>query len=844
MSKRVLSLICCLSLILAVAPMSVSAASLEPVAFSFTDGDMAALAATGAVFAPRDSAEGAIVKGVIDQDGDGAAYKGNHKEGTGYMATPNAIGLEFGTPLSGGVEWTISAWFYVPSEGNEGKSFSTETGPSILINDNSGSDWHKSIPANDGPEFEADTWINAVFKTSAENLGEDIDRIAFRFYTNDAATHPEVWYIDNISIKMTADAPEIMTAALGDGFVSVPYEKALVAGGNPPITWSVGSGDLPAGLTLTADGVLSGTPSAAGNYVFTLKAANEFGAGEMEYTMNIQQADTVFVLSEPAGKTIGSSNPLISHKYGADPWAMEYDGRLYVYTTADAYTYDASGNIVTNSYGDIKSIYVMSTDDMVNWTDHGAIPVTEIATWAGNSWAPCVAWKNIGGEDKVFLYFADSGRGVGVIVGDSPTGPWSDPIGKHLVNHNTPNCSSDLVPWCFDPSVFIDDDGAGYLYFGGGQGGDPVNPMFARMVRLQDNMVEIDGVPEAVDAPFFFEASAMHKYNGKYYFIYSTNFSTNQGDFDGERPGNADIAYIMGDAPMGPFTYMGVALPNQSAFGFGGGNNHPCMFSFKGEWYIAYHTQILYMERYDTANVRGYRSTNIDRISYRADGSIERITGTREGIPQLKTFDPYAKVEAETIAWSGGIATVMQDPSMESTANLYVTSIENGNWISVSQADLGSVSPQSFTARVAGKRGGVIELRAGSPDPDSAASVLLASMTVKAGNGEDWTTEAVNLSAEATGVQDLFLVFKGDANKAELFDLDWWQLSGDSVTPTTEEGTPSPGNETPAPGSVQDSETPPAEEPESGFPIIPVIVLVAVVAAGGVVAFILTRKKR
>ena len=132
---------------------------------------------------------------------------------------------------------------------------------------------------------------------------------------------------------------------------------------------------------------------------------------------------------EPAKayKGLEDTNPLITQCYGADPYAMVYGDKVYFYMTADAYERDMTGAIKENSYGKIKTIRVISTSDMVNFEDHGAINVggsKGAATWAANSWAPAAAWKNIDGQDKFFLYFADSARGSGVLVADNPTGPF------------------------------------------------------------------------------------------------------------------------------------------------------------------------------------------------------------------------------------------------------------------------------------------------------------------------------------------------------------------------------------------------------------------------------------
>ncbi len=840
MSKRIIASLCCLTLVLVLSPLGASAASVDPITFSFTDAQMAALAESGSTFAPETNAEGSIVTDEVDHDGDGAAYKASHIAGTDYSATPNGVKLTLGTPLSGEVEWTISAWVYVPSAGNQDVAGKQDLiGGSILINGNSASNNHKfPTNADEAGKIVYDTWMNVVMKVPV--LGESINFIHFRFYTNDQPTHPEVWYWDDISIKMTADAPEIKTSSLDDGFLTVPYEKAFVAAGNLPITWSVGSGKLPAGLTLSEDGILSGIPEELADTTIAIEAKNEFGTDTMDYRIIINETDSAFNLSKTLGKSLSGSNPIITHKYGADPWAIEYNGRLYVYMTADTYNYDAEGNITSAVYGVIQHINVVSTADMVNWTDHGSIPVAGadgIAKWAKNSWAPCVVQKNIDGKDKFFLYFANNGSGVGVLVGDSPVGPWTDPNGKALVDHSTPNCNGKSVPWCFDPGVFVDDDGTGYLYFGGGIDGlSASNPKSARVVKLKSNLTEIDGTPQELDPPYFFEASAMHKYNGKYYFSYSSNFNS-PGALDGVQPGSGDIGYMIGDSPMGPFTYGGVAFPNTGAFGFGGGNNHHCLFSFKGQWYIAYHTLLVWKDIQDKDG-QYYRSTSIDKLEYNADGSIITATGTREGIPQLQTLDPYAKIEAETIAWNGGIETVMEDPAMNS-ANLYVTGIENGDWLSVSQAALGDTGPTALTVRVAGKRGGTIELRTGSPDPASAESKLLASLTVGAGDGTAWETETVPLSSSAAGVQDLFLVFKGDANHTELFDLDWWQLSSVSDDAAPAATTPPAASDTLAPGSEN-----PGTDPETPVGLLIGLIAVLVLCSAGIVMLIKKRKQR
>ena len=229
-------------------------------------------------------------------------------------------------------------------------------------------------------------------------------------------------------------------------------------------------------------------------------------------------------------KAPGLGNPLRDYRLGADPYAIVYDGRVYLYMSSDEYVYDNKGDLIENNFSMLNRVFAMSSDDMVNWTDHGAIPVAGarnlndgqgIAKWAGGSWAPAAAYKRINGEDKFFLYFADSAGGIGVLTADSPIGPWRDPLGKALVTHSTPGVAG--VVWLFDPAVLVDDDGKAYLYFGGGVPGgrnptqeQVADPRTVRVIQLGDDMISTVGAAAVIEAPYVFEDSGIHKY-GKYY---------------------------------------------------------------------------------------------------------------------------------------------------------------------------------------------------------------------------------------------------------------------------------------------------------------------------------------
>ena len=495
--------------------------------------------------------------------------------------------------------------------------------------------------------------------------------------------------------------------------------------------------------------------------------------GNVSYRVDnaVSNISLVKLDSEALAKIPGYSNPLIDYDFGADPFALEYNGRVYVYMTADQFEYDQDGNIIDNTYSKINSLHVISSADLVNWTDHGFIPVAGpngVAKWANNSWAPAIAYKQIDGQDKFFLYFCNGGGGIGVLEGDSPVGPFTDPLGHALIDGSTPGTQG--VPWIFDPAVMVDDDGTGYLVFGGGiPAGQDLNPQSARIVRLGDDMISLDCEPVMIDAPCMFEDGGIHKANGKYYYTYCSNFSGNHSAVEGY-PGYGIICYMVSDDPLGPYEYCGEILQNPSTYFGVGGNNHHAIFNFKGTSYIVYHAQTLGQAM---GIEKGYRSTHINEVEYYADGRIVPIQADREGISQLETMSPYQLTAGETIAWQAGIKVEACDQpgqGLSEVNNRTVTDIQNGDWIAVAGLDFGDKGAASFTASIAAQAGGAVELRVDSPD-----GTVVGTLTVPAGDG---TYQTLTCDVEGlTGVHNLFLVFTGDDQAENLMSLDTWQFT-------------------------------------------------------------------
>ena len=506
-------------------------------------------------------------------------------------------------------------------------------------------------------------------------------------------------------------------------------------------------------------------------------------------------------------KTPGRNNPLIDYRFGADPYAMEYNGRVYVYMTNDSQQFDATEKdakgypVKENSYDKINTITVLSSSDMVNWTNHGNIPVAGAngaAKWAKNSWAPAVCHKQIDGKEQFFLYFADGGGGIGVLVADTPIGPFHEPSGKdssRLIKWGTQ--ASDGVVWLFDPAVLVDDDGTGYLYYGGGVPAGKENmPGTSRVVKLKDNMVELDGNAVAIEAPAVFEDSGIHKHNGTYYYTYCSNWNNTAGT------GIANICVMTSDNPMGPFTYKGIAFENQNKFFGIGGNNHHCFFDFNGKHYFTYHAQTVTKALGIPSKVQVYRSTHIQEVEYDTDNkTIKPIIGTYEGVDQTQNLDPYTRVEAETIGWAKGITTAdcEETGSMVDSINQKVTDITDGDYIAVSKAAFGDEGAKSFTLKAKALAGGcTVDVYLDAPDAGSGKKVGTINIPVNDAsqknllemdywkftkNGTDSSEETASVgdwqeySCDVTGVtgtHDVYLVIaEGQAikdQKAEAVD--------------------------------------------------------------------------
>jgi arabinoxylan arabinofuranohydrolase len=508
-------------------------------------------------------------------------------------------------------------------------------------------------------------------------------------------------------------------------------------------------------------------------------------------TVNTKNPEVNFESFTPRAsyKKTSDGNPLMTQRYSADPWAMEYDGTLYVYMTGDVLEKNSDGSIKDNSYSKVNTLNILSTKDMVNWTDCGAIKAAGpngAAQWSSVSWAPAAAHKTINGKEKFFLYFAAGGNGIGVLTSDSPTGPFTDPLGHALVSRNTPNCAD--VVWLFDPAVLVDDDGKAYLYCGGGVPGNnsdsektksvhQSHPCTARAVELGDDMISIEGIPVAIDAPYLFEDSGINKFNGTYYYSYCVNWNVTSEAKAKYNINNAQIAYMTSQNPLGPFTAQNAFLKNPGEYFGSYGNNHHCIFTFKGKTYIAYHAFILQ----DAMHARGgYRSTNIDELIINEDGTIAMVNATKKGTAPVATVNPYEVQQAEMIACQAEIETTPVDSKSKyyGSGNQAVCNISNGSWIEVRNVDFGNDATVASSFNMSALNKGkplVIKITL-----DSLANEAIGYCIVPSTSDVTFNTVSCTLAKKISGIHDLYFIFAtGDATARTGNDvlLDTWKFS-------------------------------------------------------------------
>ena len=455
-----------------------------------------------------------------------------------------------------------------------------------------------------------------------------------------------------------------------------------------------------------------------------------------------------------------NANPLLDFMFTADPTAVEYNGRMYVYATNDHQQFEKVGKDGKNSYGYIRTLVMMSSDDMVNWTYHGLINTAEVAPWTGVSWAPSIASRlEADGKTHFYLYFSN-GATSAVLTSTSPVGPWTDPLGKNIVDHSVPGVDVD-VP--FDPGVVIDDKGTGWLTFGGGKPKTKYMPGNARIVKLGANMISLASDFSEIPAPYFNEASDLNFINGTWVYSYCTDWAerTEWPWINIPKPTACCISYMTSKTPLDrdSWKYRDNYFKLPGDVGVGPvANNHSHLFKFKEKYYLAYHAMYL-QDYFNTTG--GFRNVGIEEASVDEgnDVNIPMVKATYKGTSQIKPLDPFVLQQAET---TGGTSGKVQFEADGNVGNMVAKGIADKQCLMVRGADFSKQIPARFEARVKGK--GEIKVYVNNLKGPALVSLLC--------DVKDWTTLSKIIDLKINkGVGNIYFVFSGD-----VFLFDEWKF--------------------------------------------------------------------
>lgn len=282
--------------------------------------------------------------------------------------------------------------------------------------------------------------------------------------------------------------------------------------------------------------------------------------------------------------------------FTADPSIRAFGDTYYIYPTSDRPEWNTT------------EFAVWSSKNLVDWKKEGiALDVTKDLGWARNkAWAPDCVER----DGKYYFYFCAE-HNIGVAVGDQPTGPFRDALGKPLV------ADKDIPTFSIDPQAFIDDDGQAWLYFGNG---------IPTVRKLKRDMISFDGPPVEFRLKEFREGIVVFKRHGKYYFMWS---------IDDARSPDYRVGWGVADSPTGP-----VRSPDQGFIVLRRNGNavataHHSVVNVPGtdRWYVAYH-------RHAVPGGSGYqRQVCLARMEFAPDGSILPMD------PLVAPFQPGDKGE-------------------------------------------------------------------------------------------------------------------------------------------------------------------------------------------------------
>lgn len=421
-----------------------------------------------------------------------------------------------------------------------------------------------------------------------------------------------------------------------------------------------------------------------------------------------------------------AQNPLIRDQFTADPTARVFQGRIYVYPSHDV-------NCGTEWFC-MKDYHVFSSENLVDWIDHGMIIDQEKVAWVdakqNSMWAPDCYEKN----GKYYFYFpaiakatsGAKGMTVGVAISDTPYGPFI-PLEKPIEGVSG-----------IDPNVFIDKDGQAYLYWAGvGQG--------LLGAKLKANMLELDGKPQAIqklpegmkEGPFLFER------NGTYYFTFPHVIKNTEA-----------LVYAMGDNPLGPFEFKGIIMDEHPSKCW---TNHHSILEYKGQWYLFYHHNDL------SPSFDKNRSIRADLLFFNGDGTIQKAIPTLRGVGNTPATGEIQLDRYSAISTRGAAIEFLD--SKKPFDGWKTVLMEKDAWVRFDNVDFGKLKLKSIRIKAMSESGGAVALRIRK-------GIGLVESKVAIPKGSEWQEVKANVPRLPSGLQDIEFSL-ADSGRVE---IDWIQF--------------------------------------------------------------------
>ena len=432
------------------------------------------------------------------------------------------------------------------------------------------------------------------------------------------------------------------------------------------------------------------------------------------------------ILIQIAANNLFAQNPIITNQFTADPSARVFEGKVYLYPSHDILAGEGRGRVGWFCMEDYR---VFSSENLVDWTDHGMIVSQEKVPWVNSKsyalWAPDCIYR----DGRYYFYFPAPAKdttygrrfSIGVAVSDKPYGPFT-PQPEPIKNVHG-----------IDPNVFIDKDGQAYLYWAARN---------IYVAKLKENMLElatepkmIEGLPDKglKEGPYTFER------NGIYYLTYPHVHDTTER-----------LEYAIGDNPLGPFKVAGVIMDESRECW----TNQHSIIEFKNQWYLFYHQNDL------SPHFDKNRSVRIDSLFFNQDGTISKVIPTLRGVGLT---DASRKIEIDRYSLISDRGASIAFLDTLNTFEGWKTILDTANaWIQYSSVDFGSNKFKSVNVRASSKTGGTLELRL-----DTVEGPVIARVEIPRCN--EWTVVNAHLLKLVVGVHNLTVLLTGDND----VEIDW-----------------------------------------------------------------------